>query len=282
MGAAAAPAPAPAGATTARAAAAAGARLLARAHLLNAIPLERTGAPVTNVTLGTGAHELILRLAAELEATVPAAQLPLREEALALLDGDWRLVFSDASEITRLVKLPLGFQLGEVFQAVRVRRGYFENQAAVRHRFGLARASTRVVANFSLAEPNQTNRAGVVNTNGNRIAVCFQHVVFTLHRLLALPTFDRIRKVATPRSRAVESVRLPTLDVTYLDDRVRVSRGGDGSLFVLVREDSPTPVLDEAAVAALAPTTRKMYNAATDLLPNQRPEVDRVGARTTA
>ena len=32
------------------------------------------------------------------------------------LDGSWRLVYSDAPEITNLARLPLGFQLGPVRQ----------------------------------------------------------------------------------------------------------------------------------------------------------------------
>jgi len=243
------------------------ARLAARGCLLAAIPPGVKGAPVTNVTLSAEDYAQIMGLAADLEATVADGEVALAGEALARLDGDWRLVFSDAREITRLIKLPLGFRLGQVFQPIRVSRGYFENQAAVRHRFGLARASTRVVANFSAAELGTKNRVGVVNKQGNRINVRFQNVVFTLHRFLGLPTFDRIRKVATPRGPAEMSGKIPTLDVTYLDDKVRIGRGGDGSLFVLVREESPTPVLSDDEAAVLAPTTPKSYNAAKDILP---------------
>jgi hypothetical protein len=245
------------------------ARLAARGCLLAAIPPGNRGAPVTNVTLGTAEYARILALAADLEATASEDENSLNGEALERLDGDWRLVFSDASEITRLSKLPLGFRLGQVFQPIRVRRGYFENQAAVRHRLGLARASTRVVANFSAAELGSINRVGVVNEKGNRINVRFQNVIFTLHRFFGLPTFGRIRKVATPRGPAEMSGNIPTLDVTYLDDEVRISRGGDGSLFVLLREKSPRPVLSSTEASALAPTTSKVYNAAQDILPTR-------------
>lgn len=247
----------------------ASARLAARGRLLAAIPQGERGAPVTNVTLSAEEYARIVALAADLEATASEDENSLTGKALDLLDGDWRLVFSDASEITRLSKLPLGFRLGEVFQPIRVRRGYFENQAAVRHRFGLARASTRVVANFSAADLGSINRAGIVNEKGNRINVRFQNVIFTLHRLFGLPTFGRIRKVATPRGPAEMSGNIPALDVTYLDDEVRVSRGGDGSLFILLREVSPTPVLSSTEAAALAPTTSKVYNAARDILPTR-------------
>ena len=57
----------------------------------------------------------------------------------------------------------------------------------------------------------------------------------------------------------------------YLDDDLRVSRGGDGSLFVLTRvapsERGPLVMLGGEA-GELRVTERKTYNAATDLLPS--------------
>ena len=114
-----------------------------KSELLSLIPRRRDGSPVTNVTLDALSVRRIERTVARLEARGLAAagrpagvfhflhttlSLPDRRRstgpgepftahagafaespaALAALDGPWRLLYSDASEITNLAKLPLG------------------------------------------------------------------------------------------------------------------------------------------------------------------------------
>ena len=55
---------------------------------------------------------------------------PARAARLRLLS--WRLLYSDASEITRLARLPLGFRLGPVVQRIAAASGRLENHALVR------------------------------------------------------------------------------------------------------------------------------------------------------
>jgi len=168
---------------------------------------------------------------------------------LRLLNGSWRLLYSNAPEITNLARLPLGFELGPVYQPIDVAAGAFENQAAVAHRLGLATGSTRVVADFRPARLGTVNSAGIRNAAGNRIDVDFRRVVFALDRLLALSTDGRVRKVVSPTPDPTRPQ--PAVDVTYLDEDLRITRGGDASLFVLRREESPTPLLGPVARAAL-------------------------------
>ena len=53
-----------------------------------------------------------------------------------------------------------------------------------------------------------------------------------------------------------------------MDDDLRISRGGDGSLFILERvERGPLAMMDETA-AEMRLTEEKTYNAATDILPS--------------
>ena len=35
--------------------------------------------------------------------------------------------------------------------------------------------------------------------------------------------------------------RIPSLDITYLDENMRIGRGGDGSLFILSKVSAPIP-----------------------------------------
>mmetsp|Transcript_90682 Transcript_90682/g.282028 ORF Transcript_90682/g.282028 Transcript_90682/m.282028 type:complete len:282 (-) Transcript_90682:3-848(-) len=239
-------------------------------ELLGLIPKMAFGAPATNATVPEATAQRISEAAARLEPSSKYAGAPFAEspEALAALDGPWRLLYSDASEITRLSKLPLGFRLGPVFQPVDVAGRRFENQALVRHALRLASGHTRVLARFELADLGTENRAGVVNAAGNRVNVRFERVVFTLCRLLLLPLFGLLRKVAKPKGPSEQAGVTPTLDITYLDGGVRIGRGGDGSLFVLQRPEpggeAPMPMLQDTELQV---TEAKTYNAATDILP---------------
>ena len=205
-------------------------------------------APVTNLSLSvaTTRYGRSARTAAHLQEQVEACALALEAESEPLqlagddpraeaVDGAWRLCYSDASEITNLVQLPLGLRLRAVFQRVDLRSGTLENRAEVGHRWRLAAQRTRVVARAWADAPGAINRAGVANA-GNRLAVQFTKVVVSLRRLLCFPT-PFLRIVARPNGPLEKEGRVPTLDVTYVSEALRVSRGGDGSLFVLRRVD---------------------------------------------
>jgi hypothetical protein len=200
--------------------------------------------PITNASLFNalkGEHErparrLIKRVeaaAAELEASRPPLQLDAAD-ADALASGCWLLKYSNAPEITNLAKLPLGLGLEKVYQRVSLGSGVVENRAMIRHRFRLLRQVTRVVARATREpELGAPNRAGVPNA-GNRINVRFMKVVVALRRVLFVPT-PFLRIVARPNGPNEKEGRTPTLDLTYVSATTRVSRGGDGSLFVLER-----------------------------------------------
>ena len=89
---------------------------------------------------------------------------------VAQANGAWRLLYSDASEITRLNRLPLGLELRSVYQRVCLRNGVLENRAEVGHKWRLAAQRTRVVARAWDDELGTLNRVGVANV-GNRLAV---------------------------------------------------------------------------------------------------------------
>lgn len=250
-------------------------------ELLALIPTRPFGGPATNLTTDEETCLRIQQTVAALEYLTPLPPLARSSEAVQVLNGDWQLVYSDASEITRISKLPFGFCLGPVFQPINVEEGRFENQAFVKHRLRLLSGHTRVLANFSLAPMGASNRVGIVNI-GNRANVVFAKVIFTLRRFLILPTFGRIRKTAIPNGPSEQAGVIPCIDVTFLDNDLRISRGGDGSLFILTRPTTnkwkmkrimqqllPLPMLPLEAVDMItvnpeAPT----YDASVDILPS--------------
>lgn len=242
-------------------------------NLFDLIPQRPFGAPATTITTDPATTIRIEKAILDLEQVAPLPPLANSTEAVNTLNGGWQLVYSDASEITRIVQLPLGFCLGPVFQLINVTDGRFENQALIKHKLRLFSGHTRVMANFFLAPLGAVNRAGVVN-NGSRANVKFLKVLFTLRRFLVIPTFGKIYKTAVPNGPSERAGVIPSIDVTYLDDDLRISRGGDGSLFVLVRADGkdgrkqPMPLLqidaNEVVVDEAAPT----YDASVDILPS--------------
>ena len=203
----------------------------AKAELLKAIPATATGAPATNATLPRTISEKISACADALDAAAAMGDTASNKQ----LDGSWRLVYSDAPEITNLAKLPLGFQLGPVRQPFSLPSKTFENQGEILHVTRLIHGSTRVVGDFDRAARGTLNAAGVVNDRGDRVDVFFRRVVFEIDAPVAIKT------VVEPK--ADPSLARPAVDTVYLDDSLRVTRGGDGSLFVLTRDADPVPML---------------------------------------
>ena len=203
----------------------------AKAALLDAIPATATGAPATNATLPRTVSEKISACADALDAAAAMSETASSKQ----LDGSWRLVYSDAPEITNLAKLPLGFQLGPVRQPFSLQSKTFENQGEILHVTRLVHGSTRVVGDFGRAARGTLNAAGVVNDRGDRVDVFFRRVLFEIDAPVAIKT------VVEPK--ADPSLARPAVDTVYLDDSLRVTRGGDGSLFVLTRDADPVPML---------------------------------------
>lgn len=214
-------------------------------RLLQLIPEMPFGAPATNITVPPEQARRIEEAAAWLEQVAARRMVDLSSEA-SLSDG-WRLVYSNAAEIVNQAKLPLGFELGPVFQPIDLQGQAFENQAAVDHDFGLASLSTRVVGDLRRAPPGTVNAAGVVNDAGNRVDVDFRRVVFSLDSIFGVSVNGLLRKVVSPKTAA--GAAQTAIDITYLDADIRVTRGGDGALFVLRRASrgSSPPMLAGAA-----------------------------------
>lgn len=206
----------------------------AKASLLAAIPATATGAPATNATLP---QNVVDRISASADALDAAAGMR-NTAANKQLDGSWRLVYSDAPEITNLARSPLGFQLGPVRQPFSLTSNTFENQGEILHVTRLIHGATRVVGEFSAADRGTLNAAGVLNERNDRVDVLFRRVVFEIDAPLAIKT------VVEPKPDP--DLARPAVDTVYLDDDLRVTRGGDGSLFVLTRDAEPAAMLTAA------------------------------------
>lgn len=184
-----------------------------------------TLAPITDLDLSPQSISTITAITEELEAFNPFPE-PLLS-AKNLLNGAWLLQYSTAREIRSLKRLPFGFQVGQIYQTIDVNQTYFENKALVRHRWGGLSGYVRVTATFEPAK-----EAEDILSN-QRINVNFQQRFLGIQRILGIETgwLDPMRVVEAKNPVG----RIPSLKITYIDETMRIGRGGDESLFILTR-----------------------------------------------
>ena len=183
----------------------------------------KLGSPITDVQLEQTTVEELERLTEKLEAQNPHL-FPLRH-TIDLLDGVWQLQYSTSREIRALTQLKYGVKVGEVYQVIDLKTKSFFNKAFVKHRLGLISGHVLVTATFEAAK--ETN--GVLPDK--RLNINFQK------RYLAI---EKIAGITTPQLNPFKIVparnpkgRVPIFEITYLDETLRIGRGGDGGVYIL-------------------------------------------------
>ena len=189
------------------------------------------GSPLTNRTLPAETCQEIEQLVTAIEAINPHLSPLLYTPQL--LNGAWLLNYSTAREIRSLDKLPLGLKVGRIYQIIDVASQSFLNQAFVRHPLGLAAGYVKVTARFDIAKPEGSLLPD------KRINVEFLQRTIAVQRLLGIKTPNLDPAKVVP-AKAPEG-RVPFLEITYIDDDLRIGRGGEGSLFVLSKADQVVP-----------------------------------------
>jgi hypothetical protein len=207
-------------------------RLTTRQNLLSVIEQLKNNqktlvdAPITDLEIQPQKVQLIETLTLALEELNPFSR-PLLY-ASSLLDGAWLLQYSTAREIRALKRLPLGFLVGKIYQTIDVNTASFENKAWVQHSSGLLSGYVRVTATF---EPEKQGDEQLPN---QKINIDFKQRFLGIEQILGVKTklFDPIRVVEARNPIG----RIPSLNLTYIDETMRIGRGGDGSLFILTRD----------------------------------------------
>lgn len=167
-------------------------------------------------------RQAILAAATRLEDYNPTPR-PL--EAADRLNGNWRLLYTTSQELLGIDRLPL-LKLGPIYQYIQVEAARIYNVAEV---YGVPylEGLVSVVAQF---EP----------VTEKRVKVNFERSIIGLQRLLGYQSADDfVQQIAAGGSfKAIDfSIKNREqkgwLDVTYLDDDLRIGRGNEGNLFVL-------------------------------------------------
>jgi PAP_fibrillin len=194
---------------------------------LNKIQSISNGSPVTNLKLDKTVADKIEKLTTELESVNPNLY-PL-VYATSLLEGAWLLQYSTAREIRSLTSLPLGLKLGKVYQVIDIPNKLFFNIAYVKHPLGLISGYVKVTASF---EPAKDDSWTLPN---KRLNVNFDKRYLSIEKIIGIKTPQlnpfKVVQANNPPS------RVPTLDITYLDETLRIGRGGDESLFILSKSN---------------------------------------------
>lgn len=183
------------------------------------------GSPMTNLKLDKGLVAEIEHITEELEGLNPNLY-PL-VHAPNLLQGTWRLLYSTAREIRSLSSLPLGLKVGKVYQAIDIPNKSFFNIAFVNHPLGIISGYVKVTASF---EPAKVNGSPLPD---KRINVHFDKRYLSIKKIVGIQT-PQLNPFKVVQARSPQG-RIPCLDITYLDETFRIGRGGDGSLFILVK-----------------------------------------------
>lgn len=193
--------------------------MIGKAELLEAIAGTNRG------LMATEQDKQAINIAiAQLEDRNPT---PRPVEASDLLDGNWRLIYTTSKGLLNIDQLPL-LKLGQIYQYIRVKTQSVYNIAEV---YGLPylEGLVSVAASF---EP----------ISERRVQVKFERSILGLQRLMSYQSpEDFIQQIESKAKFTAIDFGIDSrnqqgwLDITYLDQDLRIGRGNEGSVFVLTK-----------------------------------------------
>ncbi|WP_041226434.1 PAP/fibrillin family protein [Crinalium epipsammum] len=193
--------------------------MMKKAKLLEAIAGKNRGLLATEVD-----KQAILVAVSQLEERNPT---PKPFEALDLLEGNWRLLYTSSDELLRIDNFPL-LKLGQIYQCIRAKDSRVYNIAEV---YGLPylEGLVSVAAKFEVLTKI-------------RVQVKFERSIIGLQRLVGYESPNEfIRQIENGKKFPAIDFNINSndqqgwLDITYLDEDLRIGRGNKGSVFVLTK-----------------------------------------------
>jgi hypothetical protein len=194
--------------------------MVSKSELLEAIAGKNRGLLATETD-----KVAILAAVSRLEDRNPT---PRPVEAAELLEGNWRLLYTTSKELLNLGRLPV-VPLGQIYQCVRTSTTRIYNIAEISE-LPFVEGLVSVAARF---EP----------VSERRVNVKFERSIVGLRRLIGYKSpSDFIQQIEAGKKffPALDfsidtGDRQGWLDITYLDNDLRIGRGNEGSVFVLTK-----------------------------------------------
>jgi PAP_fibrillin len=150
--------------------------------------------------------------------------------AIDLLAGNWQLLYTSSQSLLGIDKFPL-VKLGAIYQCIRPTNSTIYNIAEISSIIPGLNGIVAIAANFT-------------STSESRVDVQFNRSVIGLQKLIDYSTPDRLIN-AIENGQKFTAIDLPItrqadrspawLEVTYLDETMRIGRGNEGSVFVLAK-----------------------------------------------
>ncbi|MDZ8225389.1 MULTISPECIES: PAP/fibrillin family protein [unclassified Nostoc] len=193
--------------------------MIKKAALMDAIAGTNRGLLATQAQ-----KQAILAAISNLEDFNPT---PRPVEASNLLDGNWRLLYTTSKALLNLDGLPF-CKLGQIYQCIRVDTASVYNIAEI---YGLPylEGLVSVAAKF---EP----------VSDRRVQVKFERSIIGLQRLIEYNSpVTFIQQIEAGRKFPAIDFPIKSdnqqgwLDITYIDNDLRIGRGNEGSVFVLTK-----------------------------------------------
>ncbi len=193
--------------------------MIGKASLLEAIAGKNRGLLAT-----VADKQAILALISQLEDRNPT---PRPTEAGDLLDGDWRLLYTSSSSILGVDQVPL-LKLGQVYQCIRVKDAKVYNIAEI---YGLPylEGLLSVVARFEVVSERRVNVRFERSINGLQRAIGYQSPDDHIQQIESGKKFVALDFPIENRDQK------GWLDISYLDEDLRIARGNEGNVFVLTK-----------------------------------------------
>ncbi|WP_448562686.1 PAP/fibrillin family protein [Trichothermofontia sp.] len=170
-------------------------------------------------------RQAILAAIAQLEDRNP---MPRPTEAAELLEGDWRLLYTTSQALLGIDRIPLA-QLGQIYQCIRVKNAQIFNIAEIK--------------GPPFLDGIVSVKATFVPVSERRVNVRFERFIAGLQRWMKYRSpsefIDRVE--AGQRFVAIDVLIDPKqeqrgwLEITYLDEDMRIGRGNEGNVFVLTK-----------------------------------------------
>lgn len=169
--------------------------------------------------------QAILAAIAQLEDRNPT---PRPTAATDLLAGDWRLLYTTSQELLGIDRVPLA-QLGQIYQCIRVQEAQIFNLAEVKGP-PLLDGLVSVQATFTPVSERRVNVRFERFIVGLQRLINYQSPAEFINQIQAGKRFAAIDFLIDPKKE-----QRGWLEITYLDEDMRIGRGNEGNVFVLTK-----------------------------------------------